>query len=170
MKATNNTNTKNTNTKKNNSGFTLIETLVYIALFTIVIGGGLVGAYGVIEGTDRTSAKTILEQDANFILRKMDWALTGLDVINSSGGSLSVNKKDFSQNPIVFTLVGTDIKIKKAGNTAVILNNSRIKISNLLFTKVTTGGKDGIQATFTATTVNSKLSETFSITKYIRHE
>lgn len=155
---------------KNSAGFTLIETLVYIALFTIVIGGGMVGAYGIIEGTDRTSSKTILEQDANFILRKVDWALTGLDTINSSGASLSVNKKDFASNPIVFSLSGTNITIKKGSNTAIVLNNSRVKISNLAFTPVTTGGKSGIQATFTVTTIDGKLSQTFTITKYIRHD
>lgn len=161
---------KTPNSKLPQGGFTLIETVIYIALFLIVIGGGMVGAYGIIQGTDRTSSKTILEQDANFIMRKIDWALTGLDTINSSGASLNVTKTGFSSNPIIFTLVGTDFKISRGANDATTLNNSRIKISNLLFTKVTTGDKDGIQVTFTATTTDGKLSQKFSITKYIRHD
>ena len=156
--------------KENNTGFTLIETIIYIALFLLLIGGGMVGAYGVIEGTDRTSSKTILEQDGNFVLRKLDWTLTGLNTINSVGGSLSINKKDFSSNPTIFSLSGTDVTIKKGSGSATVLNSSRIKISGLTFTKVTTGSKDGVQATFTATTLDNKISETFTITKYIRHD
>ncbi|MCA9364167.1 hypothetical protein KC727_03025 [Candidatus Kaiserbacteria bacterium] len=61
-------------------GFTLLEAIIYIALFMFVIGGGLLSAYQIFEGSASISAAAARETEINFALRKINWALNGTEV------------------------------------------------------------------------------------------
>ena len=122
--------------KGSKRGFTLVEALIYIALFVLIIGGGFVGAYQIIEGTQQIERKTIIEAEANFLLRKLDWALSGSRVIEPfvgvTGDKLGV---DTDGNFVV------DIEFELDGNGVVTINGTeltsdRIEITDLLFTHV----------------------------------
>ncbi len=69
-------------------GFTLIETLIYIALFALLIGGGISSAFSLIASSDRIGTQAMLEEEGNFLLAKIGWALeqpdTGVEV-NAEG-------------------------------------------------------------------------------------
>src|SRR5262245_42467784 len=80
-------------------GFTLIEVLVYLALFTILVGGAVLAAYNVIESNGRNQTLAVLQQESNFLTGKINWALTGISDVgspanNSTSGKLSVTKSD----------------------------------------------------------------------------
>ncbi len=149
------------------TGFTLIEALLYIGLFSVIITSGLVGAFQIIQSTDRTSSKNILEQDASFILRKTDWALTGAILLETPSPQPQLQ---ITRNPdfVNLTLSGGDFIQQTGTLPAVPLNSSRIKISDLSFQLVTVGGKQGVVVSFTATTLDSQISQEFSMTKYLR--
>src|SRR4030042_5686193 len=128
------------------AGFTLIESLLYIALFSIIIGGALVAVYQMIESSDAVSAKNIVEMEGSFLLRKIDWALTGIsDTCTPALGALCVNKTNFADNPIK---IGYDAAAKSAwmirGTEGVgsddILTSGNIEITNLTFTEIPPSG------------------------------
>jgi len=163
---------------RKNSGFTLIEVIIYIGLFSIIIGGGMVAAYGIIEGTDAGSNKIVLQEEANFLLRKINWALTGATLVNVSGTRLESTKevggvsKTFS-----FNLCGDNLTIEEGAgrtcaNSPIILNSSSIEVAaTTLFIKTTGSGKpDAITTNFTLTTTQNgrNSSQIFSTTKYLR--
>ncbi len=143
-------------------GFTLIETIIYVAMFSMIIGGGVAAAYQMIQSTDSTSSRTILEQEANFILRKLDWALTGATLLATPAPQpkLVVTR---SPAAVTFTLNGTDFQ--KGG---VSLNSLRVTVSSLSFQLITVGAKQGVVTKFTATTRDGKISQPFTSTKYLR--
>lgn len=58
-----------------NRGFTLIETLVYIALLGILMGGAMLAVYQLIANVGQVNANIAIEEEANFLLRKVNWAL-----------------------------------------------------------------------------------------------
>lgn len=72
---------------KNNRGFTLIETIVYIALFGILLAGVFTAAFNIIESGGRNQNKLILKEDGDFILSKINWAIsrTGEAIIDENG-------------------------------------------------------------------------------------
>lgn len=154
---------------KLNKGFTLIEILIYLALFSIIIGGVLVTAYQVIEASHKTASRVVIEEEANFLLRKIEWALSAVSLINApaagmSGSTLSINKVGFSASPIIFELDSSNLRIKKYAEEAAILNSSRVSISNLTFHHLAAGGNKpaGIRVNFQ---VNDQL---FELIKYLR--
>ncbi len=156
-----------------NKGFTLIETIIYIALFAIVIGGGMVATYNIIESTNAGTNHVVLQEEANFLLRKINWALTGATSICSTGSKLVITKITpvscpTSANLISFDLNGSNIIITKGTSSPVILNSSSITVLALSFALTTIG--TGVKTQFTLTTVQNgrKASQIFSTTKYLR--
>jgi len=159
-------------------GFTLIETILYIALFAIVIGGGMVASYQIIQATDANYNHIIVQEEANFLFRKIDWALTGAtSICSASGSNLAVTKISptscsTAANVLVFDLSGSDIRITRGVATPVILNSSSISVSNLLFVKTLglNGRPDSVAISFTLTTTQSgrPASQSFSMTRYLR--
>ena len=99
-------------TLKGQKGFTLIETLIYLALFAIFFGGAAAAAYAVIETSGRNLTKSMVQEEGNFMLAKINWALSGVQTIDAPNGApapgntgslLSVNRitgVDAGGNPI----------------------------------------------------------------------
>ncbi|HEY4496643.1 MAG TPA: hypothetical protein VI432_00645 [Candidatus Paceibacterota bacterium] len=130
----------------NQSGLTLIETLIYSILVAGLLAGALISVYQLLEGSEELNLITTTEEEANFILRKIQWALTGIDSINFPGPGdsdsiLITNKINYAQNPILFQLDGTDIKMSRGGGSLNSLNSSRVTIENLLFTHLASAGE-----------------------------
>ena len=114
-------------------GFTLIETLIYIALFSIILTGIILTAYQIIEGSEKTRQKVILEEEANFLMRKFSWATAGIrsgDIVspspNSEGPILTITRG--ASDPISFTQVGEVIFIQRGSNPSVPLSSSNIVV------------------------------------------
>ena len=163
---------------KHQSGFTLIETLVYLALFTIIIGGTMVTVYQVIEASGAQQAKTILQEEGNFILAKLNWALTGAiddteiaspTLVNSSD-RLTINNAPGSTLRFEADLNNGNIRFNSGGGLFE-LNSDRVSVSTTtphIFSQPT---DNKIQANFTLNTLSRQgklFSQNFELTKYLR--
>lgn len=145
-------------------GFTLIEVLIYSALIAMIISGSLIAVYQIIEGSNSIQNKIITEQEANFLISKIRWAFTGATAINfpangASSSTLSINKANYSENPIVFDLSSNNLRIKKGAGNPEILNNQNVAINNLIFEHLAANGSgpEGLKINIT---VNNKLFTT----------
>ena len=155
-------------TMKSGAGFTLLETLIYLFLFTIVIGGGMIAAYNIIEGTNAAYNHVILQEEANFLFRKISWALTGATAISTpSATSLSVTKT--GSPDLLLDFSDPNIRLTQGLGSAVVLNSSSIKVSGVLFA-IETGALDKVTTSFTLTTVQNgrPATQDFTFTKYLR--
>ncbi len=173
---------------KNNHGFTLIEVLIYLALFAILLVGILAAAYSVIESSGRNQAKIVVISEGNFLVGKINWALSGAQAVNlpfvgTSGSVLSINKitgiDPVTGQPITTSILvalsGADITIQEGGNPAEKLNTSNVAVSNLLFTHVSDSGDginpESVSSTFTVSARTEKgvlFSEDFATKSFMR--
>ena len=157
-------------------GFTLIEVIVYIALFTILMVGGFVTAYQLIAGSTVLNTKEIVEEEGNFVTRKIDWAMTGMDSANpptiSGSGctqTLTIYKLNFVPNPIVFrthTVAGVNYMEMQEGilNPFTPITTNNVTVSCLKFSDIAaySGAPEGMTATTTINGID------FTVTKYLR--
>ncbi len=123
--------------RKNNSGFTLMETMVYIALFGIIMSGAVVGTYNLLEGGRRNIDSTKIEEEGTFLNRKINWALTSATGASVSGGGtiLTISRPDMgAQSPLVISQTGNKMTISRGTGVAVDLNNDRFQVSDVVFT------------------------------------
>ncbi len=152
--------------RKTNTGFTLIETLIYVALFFVMIGGSLGAVYQIIQSSNAANARIVVNDEANFLLRKINWALTGASNVSVTiPQNLTVYKTTPPPggNPIVFDLNGGNLRIARGTNAPIILNSINIAVASLSFQKITEAGRpDAIKTSFK---INGQEFETL---KYLR--
>jgi hypothetical protein len=146
------------NILKINRGTTLIETIVYLALFVILFGGAVVAAYNLIESNGRTQTHVLLQEEGNFLVGKINWVLSGVESVqmpgtNLSGSTLKVVKYSPSTlNPLVLTLNSGNMTLSTNNDpNPPTLNNTNVTISNLSFTQIYTGGTNPISVKFSFT-------------------
>ncbi len=167
-------------------GFTLIEVLVYLALFGIIFVGAITSAYSIFESSGRNQTSAMVQEEGDFLIAKINWALFGLQanniispVADSSSSILSVNKVISSTLTSILIKIDpvttVDIILGRSSNPPQTLNNTNVQISNLTFTHISASG-DGINPesitaalTVSARTPNGQIiSKDFSTTNYLR--
>lgn len=156
----------------NNHGFTLIETVIYIALLALIMGGALLVSLDLIEGSGRTGSNTTLQDEGNFVLRKINWALTGASAINTpaSGISATLSVSRYDGLEVRVRRTGTTLEMSEDGGANYFfLTTENVSVTGLEFRRVA-GTPPGVIATTTmrnaATTTLGSVD--FVIKKYLR--
>jgi type II secretory pathway pseudopilin PulG len=145
-------------------GFTLLETLIYIGLFTIIIGGALVSSYYIFESSSELQTKVYGEQEGEFVLTKINYLLnsTATATISGTPEVLTITR---GGNTYLLTYDATtqQVKLKKDTGAYQILNGTNAPITNFQMQKLQTAGQpDKIVISFSIRSLN------FSTTKYLR--
>jgi hypothetical protein len=181
------------NNSKNQSGTTLLETVIYLALFALLFSGAIGASYNVLELGSRNLTKTMVQQEGDFLLAKIDWVLSGVNNISepAAGSELArltvdkvTNLDPISGLPVTkeisisIPVGGGDMMIKYPSDpepNTFTLSNSNIRISSLNFKHDKGAGNgiepDSIQTTFTIATktdTGANYSQEFSSKIYIR--
>lgn len=153
-------------------GFTLIETVIYIALFTILMVSIFVTSYQLLQGSEVLNTKTVTQEEINFVMRKINWALTGTsslaviitpNAVTPYSNSLSLKQSDGTRIDIQRS--DTKITMTRNSGTPDPITTDNVQVSSLSFHYLSPIGGNapfGIEAT---TTINGLVATT---TKYIR--
>ena len=133
-------------------GFTLIETLVYLALFSIVIGGLFLSAYAFFGSVGRNQTQALLQQEQDFLISKIDWALSGVNpaASNTYGTSLNITKYDGTN--IRMDVLSGNLRMSTNSGAWRNLNNDDVTVSAPLFTRNAVAGinaPENVEAVFT---------------------
>ncbi len=130
------------NKSKLTSGFTLIEIIIYMALFSIMMGSLIVTVFQLIQNSEKMTLKNFNQEEINYILKKIDWALSDAISINypQSGTSheLEINKNDYIDNPIIFRLKTVEhgykyVELCVKDIDCNPISTGNIKVENLTF-------------------------------------
>jgi len=150
------------------NGFTLIEVLIYSALLGLLMTGVLGGVYMIIQATGSSNERQLIDDEANFVLRKINWALDGITDINlpasgATGATLSVDKSGFGL-PLRFRLNSDNIEIDSGAGTYSPLDSENVTAASLSFHHIPVSGTQpaAVEASFY---LDDKL---FTTTKFIR--
>lgn len=120
-------------------GFTLLETIIYAALLTAVIGAALASAYQILSAGDQLRSRTEVEEEARFVMRKIAWAVAGTTAItapaaNATSSLLSVTTTYPSANPIAIDASGGAARIRAGSGAATVLNGDTVRVTDIVFT------------------------------------
>ncbi len=143
-------------------GFTLIETVIYIALFTIIMSLILTAFFQIFGSYNQNKGRIEIEGEANFIMQKIIWAMSGAQTINSpalnaTSSTLSINKFNYASNPIVFSLSSSTAMLSRGGSMALPISNNIVKISKLEFEHLPAQGDvpEGVKITLSVSATTS---------------
>ncbi len=139
-------------------GFTLIETLVYLAIFSLVIGGIVCATNLLLQSGGKVQTNAMLLQEEQFLMATFERAVGQSTSASVSSGVLSLSGSH------TMRLNGTDLELNN-----VPLNNTNVRVTRALFT--VSGSPVGVTADITleANAPGGQLiSYSASTTKYLR--
>lgn len=161
-----------------NTGFSLIETILYLALYGIIIGGLVISVFNIFESHNRNKSKAMLVEEGLYLLNKIDWALSGAQSVNTATDhQISIRTLNLpeNQNPLKLDFDSGNMRLTRGLSNPKILNNSNTSVENLTFTHTVLSGvgiaPESITASFTLSTKTVEgfnLSQFFTTTKYLR--
>ncbi|KKW23866.1 MAG: hypothetical protein UY70_C0021G0010 [Candidatus Kaiserbacteria bacterium GW2011_GWB1_52_6] len=152
-----------------NRGFTLIETIVYVALFGVLMAGILPAVYSVLQGGAQINRRATVQDEENFVFRKIGWALSSIDPAQTyspaSGSSAALSLTRYDGIHVAMRLSGTTVQLSEDGGvTYYPITTPNVQVSDLTFTYLSPSGNGpaGMRASMT---ING---ESASTTRYIR--
>lgn len=135
-------------------GTTLLETILYVALLAIVIGGVMTGAAAVFSSSDRNRAMAMLQQETVFILARCATVITEGSRAESpvtQGPHLTVSGSDGLRSQICVAS-GEARFLAGAGDCVrdgAVLDNDDTTVDSLLFVRRTAGDATLIECAIT---------------------
>lgn len=137
------------------NGFSLIETLLYVALAAIVLFVLASFIITTLEARVKTQTIATVDQEGNQAMNIILQTVRNATVINSpaagaSSTALSVNTGVVGNDPTVFALSSGAITMTEGSNPAVPLTSNLVIISNLVFRNLSKPSTPGnVDVTFT---------------------
>ncbi|GEM_PF-1497968 len=137
---------------RSTKGLSLVETLLYTLIVGIVVSGFLLFIYSVITAAERSQGNMELADAKLFIEQKLEWVMQGASAINvpganATGGTLTVTKTNFAENPVTIDSVGGVVRVQTSVVLATPLTPSEVTISNLSFNHIVSGTHERLRTT-----------------------
>ena len=130
-------------------GFTLIELIVYVALFAIFITGAILFSFDVIYGREKSFNQQIVQQNARIALSRITYEVSRAQDIQSLSPTQLILTNGVSQTTI--SLEGQTIRFSSGGLGPYDLTSNQVAVTNLLFTDLTSPGNDAKSVSITLT-------------------
>jgi len=140
-------------------GFTLIETLIYIAIIGGVVAGFVAFSISVSNGRNKNYVAQEVQANnrvvLNMITQKIQAASSvniGASTFGSDPGVLSLAMSDVSKNPTIISLSADDgvLQITEGIASALTVTSDEVKVTNLVFTNLTgTNDRENIKIEMT---------------------
>lgn len=153
-------------------GFTLIETMLYIVIVAMVLSTLSFFLLQILGTREKTRSISEVVASAELIQARLSEAIRHASAIRTlestfgtDPGILSLTMVDGARSPTVFSLTANDgqFQISEAGAPAVTVTPQAVRISNLVFTNLTTPTDTGIiQVQFTAEVTSQYNTRVFS--------
>lgn len=127
--------------RKSLQGFTLVEMVLYVSLFSIILLAVSTFLTDLLSSRVRSQSITEVNQQGLQTMSLITQTIRNgrsiqVPAIGTSSSTLSITTATPILNPTVFNLATGTIRIKEGSNSAISLTNSRISVSNLLFENV----------------------------------
>ncbi|MDA2936200.1 type II secretion system GspH family protein [Patescibacteria group bacterium AH-259-L05] len=128
------------------SGFTLIETLVYVAIIGIVIVSFVTFSISISNSRNKAYVTTEVQENARIALEVIRQRIhaannvtIGSSTFDTDPGILSLQVADTSRNPTIIDLTADDgsLRITEGVNSPVIITSDEVRVVNLVFTNLT---------------------------------
>ncbi len=120
-------------------GFTLLEVIIYLTLFSLLMTGILQTVFVVLETTATYQKKIAVIAESTFLNRKFTWVLAGATEVNVvSSTTVVITRPDLgSDSPLTLTADGGGWLLKRGSAEADSLTSVELVISEVDITMVT---------------------------------
>ena len=153
-------------------GFSLLETLMYIALFALIMEGSFTGMLAISELAERNQTKAYLEEEADFIITKVSYEISNATTVSLSGPDATnteINLTTAEGGNVSIELSGSALVIARGNNVGVPFSSSNVRTSKVAFATDSKDSSSPIYFAFSLQTESASgkiVSEDFSAVSY----
>lgn len=131
---------------------TLIETLLYIALASVIILAVSLLTTMIVQVRTKNKTVSEVENQGTQLMRALTQSIRNAKDINSplpgaSGTTLSLTEENLTKNPAVFEATEDTIKIKEGQGGEIALISPTVKISEVSFSNFSPASENGLSGT-----------------------
>lgn len=145
---------------KNNSGFTLIEVLIYIAVSSVMLVVVISFVRNILMIRNKITINSKVQQNARYVMARMVREIRyaeDLSVVDQN--TLQLFVQDADRNPLYFDLQDGVLYMKEGLNDPVAITGNDVKVGEVLFEDRTTpNSADIVKITLTITNPDTNLS------------
>ncbi len=142
-------------TLKAKAGFTLVETLVYIAIIGTALSSAILFSLNVLEGQQKARVFQEVQQNARFALERISQEIrTAADLnpnastFNIATGTLSLASDESAKNPTTFNVIDEKIFIKQGSGATTSITSDDVRVTTLRFENLSVSARtDNIRVT-----------------------
>ncbi len=118
-----------------NQGFTLIEALLYMALFVVIFSAAGLSAFYITASGQQLKTNLVFQEETGFILKKLDWVFMGVESVNDPPSSSSGSRLSLMRDGKLLEMRLSDgkMQIKIGEGDYEDLNNDFVLVSDLVF-------------------------------------
>ena len=120
---------------KGNAGVTLIETIIYIAIVSVVMMSLIPFAWNIIEGGTKASTQREVFSNARYMSEQIKYQVRNATGINSVASSqISLATANSATNPTIIAVSGTNMTMQQGSGSVLNLNTKNATVSGVAFT------------------------------------
>lgn len=155
----------------NNKGFTLIETLLYIAIVPFILASAIGLFYFVTQSQIKNQVINEVNQQGEIIIDNINKSIQSSSAINSPtqgnvGPNLSLQNINPTLNPTVYNVSSNTLYLTQGANLPQPMHNNKIQINNLEFANLSRPNTTGnISYSFTLNYINSSNKQSYNYSK-----
>ncbi len=146
--------------EKTRSGFTLVETLLYVSMTSVMVLVLSTFLFSILQSREKFQTVSEVDQQGTQILQLVTQSIRNAKKINTPlvgtfGESLSIDLNDAGKSPSVFNSAGTNFQVKEGVGAVISMTNHKMSLSGLSFSNVSGVNTPGIiRFQFTLTHIN----------------
>lgn len=150
---------------KMNKGFSLVEILVYVGIFSIISIAVITSSVVVMSSFSKTRDIRNVLETGNIVFERITREIrqsSSVDLANSilssNPGSLQLNSTDISGNPrtVKFIIENGALNLYQNGTLVDNLLGYDVVVSNLIFRRITTTAGEAVKIEMTVGNLNSR--------------
>jgi type II secretory pathway pseudopilin PulG len=142
-------------------GFSLVETIVYVAIFSVLAGALVLFSSSLVSTRLHSQAVLEVNDQGSSAIKTITQKLRDASSVNSPtignmASSLSLVTYSPVKNPTAFSENGGVLYITEGSGSPVALTNNKVVVSNLIFSNFSRPNTPGIiNVSFTITSINA---------------
>lgn len=127
--------------QKKNSGTTLIEILIYIALIGMIVGSIILLTGAVLNSHVKTKSSLLLEENLRFameIIKRDIFSASdiSLPLVGEGGNTATITFDNPVNNPTIFFLDNGAIMVQRGAGQATAIISDKVEVISLVFTRL----------------------------------
>lgn len=149
------------------AGFTLIELIIFTAIFTVGMGAFLSVFTNVSGVAVRQGSTAEVQSQSQFLLQTVQHYVERSSMVsttvNATTTTLMLRMSSTTEDPVIINMNGTAVQLKIGNGAAQNITSNKVQVSDLSFVRRSNpGGKNSVAVSFTVSYTTGNTTQRYS--------